>query len=102
MQRDPGPPSIKISTRTRRTTEPSSDWLSVSTPDVMIGQLGGEGGLGRGEKNETAPSASDTGRPTHSVNVLRHCCGGRILRKNPQNLDTLISWQVVTCGSITP
>lgn len=67
----------------------------------MIGQLGGEGGLGRGEKNEAAPSASDTGRPTHSVNVLRNRRGGSILRKNSQNLDTLIGWQLVTCGSVT-
>lgn len=49
----------------------------------MIGQLGGEGGLGRGEKNEAAPSASDTGRPTHSVNVLCHRRGGRILQNTP-------------------
>lgn len=52
----------------------------------MIGQLGGEGGLGRREKNEAAPSASDTGCPTHSVNVLRHRRGGRILQKNPTKL----------------
>lgn len=48
----------------------------------MIGQLADEGGLGRREEEEAAPSAADTSRPAHPVDVLRHGGGGRVLQEN--------------------
>lgn len=44
--------------------------LSVNTPDVVIGQLGDEGGLCRGEEEEAASSSSNTSCPSDTVNVL--------------------------------
>lgn len=53
---------------------------SVGAPDVVIGQLIDEGGLGRGEEEEAASSAADTSRPTHPVDVLCHGGRGRVLQ----------------------
>lgn len=50
-------------------------------PDVVIGQLANEGGLGRREEEEAAPSAADTSRPAHPVDVLRHGGRGRVLQE---------------------
>lgn len=70
----------------RGSPELASDWLPVgrwagSAPDVVIGQLADEGGLGRREEEEAAPSAADTSRPAHPVDVLRHGGRGRVLQE---------------------